>query len=79
MSIVTVLGIVAIACITMVTYIISTAVTIGFMEILGIALFGFIDICAMMAFSAICMGKYGLSKAKKGVRNIRSKVKKLKS
>lgn len=79
MSIVTVLGIVAVACITVVTYIISTAATIGFMEILGIALFGFVGICAMMAFSAICMGKYGLSKAKKGMKNIRSKVKKLKS
>lgn len=79
MSIITVLGIVAVACITVIAYICSTAATIGFMEILGIALFAFVGICSMIAFSIMCMGKYGWSKAKKGVRNIRSRVKKLKA
>lgn len=79
MSILTVLGVIAVACITVVVYIIDTAVTIGFMEILGIALFGFVGICSMIAFSAMAMGKYGWSKAKKGVRNIRNRAKKLKA
>lgn len=79
MSILTVLGGIAVACITVVVYIIDTAATIGFIEILGIALFGFVGICSMIAFSAMAMGKYGWNKAKKGVRNIRNRAKKLKA
>lgn len=79
MTLLTILGTIAIAGIIVVTYIISTAATIGFMEILGIAFFGFVAACAMLAFSGVAMGKYGWSKAKKGVRGIRSRVKKLKA
>ena len=73
------LGLVSIACIAAISYIVSTATVIGFIEILGIAIFGFAAAVAILAFAAIAMAKYTGHKVKTGVRNIRSKVKKLKA
>ena len=73
------LGLVSIACITAISYIVSTATVIGFIEILGIAIFGFTAAVAILAFASIAMAKYTGHKVKTGVRNIRSKVKKLKA
>lgn len=73
------LGIVSVACITLVSYIVTTATTIGFMEILGIAVFGCVGAIAMLLFATFCMAKYTGHKVKSGVKYIRSKAKKLKA
>lgn len=71
------LGTVAVGCIALIAYIVSTAATFGFVEILGVAIFGFVAAVSMLAFAAIAMAKYTGNKVKKGVSNIRYKVKKL--
>ena len=72
------LGLVAVAGIALVAFIITTASTIGFLEILGIAIFGFVAAVAMLAFAACAVAKYTGHKIKSNVRNIRTKVKRLK-
>lgn len=73
-----VLGLVSVACITAIAYIMSTAATIGFIEILGIAVFGFGAAVTMLAFATIAIAKYTGRKVKIGFNNIRGRVKRLK-
>lgn len=73
-----ILGLVSVACITAIAYIMSTAATIGFIEILGIAVFGFGAAVTMLAFATIAIAKYTGHKVKIGFNNIRGRVKRLK-
>lgn len=74
----TFLGLVSIACIAVIVYVITTAATIGAAEIFMIAVFGFVAIVSMIAFSVFMIARYTTNKVKSNVRNIRFKVKKLK-
>ncbi len=73
-----ILGLVSVACIVAIAYIMSTAATIGFIEILGIAVFGFGAAVTMIAFATLTLAKYTGHKVKTGFYNIRGKVKRLK-
>lgn len=72
------LGLVAVAGIALVAFIITTASTIGFLEILGIAIFGFVAAVAILAFAACAIAKYTGHKVKNRIRDIRVRVKRLK-
>lgn len=73
-----ILGLGSVACIAEIAYIMSTAATIGFIEILGIAVFGFGAAVTMLAFTTLAMAKYTGHKVKTGVKNIQGRVKRLK-
>lgn len=73
------LGVVTVACLALIAYIMTTAVTIGFVEILGIAIFGFVAAISMLMFATFCMAKYTGHKVKTGVKNFKGRVKRLKN
>ena len=73
-----ILGLVSVACITAIAYIMSTAATIGFIEIIGIAVFGFGAAVTMLAFATLAMAKYTGHKVKTGFNNFRGSIKRLK-
>lgn len=70
-----ILGFVAIACMAVISYVVSTAAAIGVVEILVIAIFGFAAIVCMIAFTVFAMGKYAKHKASKAMIGVKSKVK----
>lgn len=72
------LGLVAVAGIALVAFIITSASTIGFLEILGIAIFGFVAAVPVLAFAACAIARYTGHKVKNGIRDIRVRVKRLK-
>lgn len=74
----TFLGLVAIACISVIVYVITTSAAIGAAEIFMIAVFGFVAIVSMIAFSVFMIARYTTNRVKSNVRNIRLKVKRLK-
>lgn len=72
------LSLVSVACFALVAYIMSTAATIGFLEVLGIAIFGCVGLVAMIMLSIFMLARYTGHKVKNRVKDVRSWAKRLK-
>lgn len=74
----TFLGFLAVTCIAIVAYIITTMTSVGVVEIFLIAIFGCAGIIAMILFSGGAIAKYTGKKVKNCFTNLSRGVKKLK-
>ena len=68
------LGLVSVACIMVVTFVITSSAAIGFGEILIIALFSAVGLASIIVFSSYCIARYTAYKVKQRVKNVTSRI-----
>lgn len=69
------MGLVSVACIALIAFVVSTASTIGAFEILMISVFGFVGLVSALAFTVMAVAIYTKKKVKTGVDNIADRIK----
>lgn len=72
------LGLVAVACSTLVVYVATSSAALGLAEILIIAIFGVVGLAAIIAFTSFCIARYTANKIKRNVKNAAMRVKRAK-